>query len=375
MTKAAPARADSPVVVFLGDATIVDPLVHALVDERMGGSSQSLDFETFRFGERPIGEIDAALRQVGMFATKRGVWLRGLVDAKRKTAVSAEDAGDRDEDTGEDDPASGAVEELLALLEKGLPDSSLLVISAAALDARSRLYKWIAKNADLRDRRVAAETGKRGGRTGEGGLKRAIEERLAELGVVRIEAGAVDEIVKRSGSVVGEALQEVDRVVLAQADPTKLAAAAVRATMRDLALGWVFDLTDALEARNLGAAEGLIAKLLADGEPPIRLAAVLASHVAKLVAARAMVDALPKGALRMRGDDFLKGPGSALPPAWQNWQSYFRLKAASNFRADELVRLHGEVRRLDLALKSSPSSPLLLFSRLLQSACIAAPAR
>jgi hypothetical protein len=50
------------------------------------------------------------------------------------------------------------------------------------------------------------------------------------------------------------------------------------------------------------------------------------------------------------------------------------LKAAAEFTADELRRLHGEVRRLDAALKSAPVAPVLLFSRLLQNACIRRPA-
>jgi DNA polymerase III delta subunit len=172
--------------------------------------------------------------------------------------------------------------------------------------------------------------------------------------------------------VIGETLQEVDRVVLAQSEPTRLSGAQVRSTMRDLALGWVFDFTDALEARDLAAAEALIARLLAEGEPPLRLVGLLASHIARLVVVRPFVDQLPRGALRMRGPEFLAGPGASLPEGLRGWPGYYRLRAAANFTLEELRRLHGDVRRLDAALKSSATSPLLLFSRLLQNVCIAA---
>lgn len=371
------ARADSPVVLFLGEATVVDPLVHALVDERMAASSQSLDFETFRYGERPLSGIEAALRQVGMFSTRRCIWLRGFVEAKRKGAsadASAEEGGAAVDDEQDDDGGGSA--ELLALLEGGVPDGTLLVVSSPGLDARGRLSKWFAKHADVRDRRVQVEhTGQRRGKLSEQGLRAAVEQRLADLGVTRIAPGAVDEIVRRSGNVLGETMQEVDRVVLAQPDPAQLTVAGVRSTMRDLALGWVFDFTVALEARNLAGAENLIARLLAEGEAPLRLSALLASHFASLVAARPVVDTLPRDWQRMRGNEFLAGPGASLPDFLRGWPGYFRLKAAANFGFEELRRLHGEVRQLDLALKSSPVDPLLLFSRLLQSACLGAAPR
>jgi len=367
------ARPDSSVVLFLGEATVVDPLVHALVDERMGASSQALDFEVFRFGESPLEGIEGAMRQVGMFSSKRCVWLRSFVEAKKK-APAADDEKEEGSEEDEEEEASSA--QLLALLDGGVPPGVLFVVSSAALDARGKLFKWFSKHADVRDLRVQVEhAGNRRGKLSEQGLRSAIEARLAELGVTRIGPGAVDEIVRRSGNALGETMQEVDRVVLAQADPGQLGAAGVRATMRDLALGWVFDFTAALEGRNLAAAENVIARMLAEGEPPLKLTGLLASQFAALVAARPLVDTLPRDWQRMRGNEFLAGPGASLPDFLRGWPGYFRLKAAANFGHEELIRLHGEVRRLDLALKSSPVDPLMLFSRLLQAACLGGPSR
>jgi DNA polymerase-3 subunit delta len=242
-------------------------------------------------------------------------------------------------------------------------------VSAATLDARARLFKWFAKNADVRDRRVQIDPGRRG-KGGEEGLRSEVEGRLRELGVARIAPGAIDEILRRSGTSLGETLQEVDRIVLALSDPTKLAAADVEQAMRDLSLGWVFDFTSALETKNLAAAETMIARLLDEGEPPLRIVALMGSHVAKLMTARSALGSLPPGWLQMRGTDFLRGPGASLPGELRGWPGYFRLRAAANFSDEELRRLHGEVRLLDLALKSSPASPVLLFSRLLQRVCI-----
>jgi len=356
------------VALFLGESTVVDPLVQAFVDERLQASSRALDFEIFRVGERSIGEVEAALRQVGMFSPGRVIWLRGFSETRRRGAAVSDADGDDDdvevEESAEEDPSA----ELLALVEGGIPSDSLLILSAATLDARSRLFKWLAKNADVVDRRVQIES--RGGKLTEEGLRRAVERRLEELGVTRIGKGAVDEIVRRSGTGLGETLQEIDRLVLSQPDPSALEAGDVRSSMRDLALGWVFDLTRAIERRDLAAAENLIARLLSAGEAPLRLTATLASHFARLAEARPVVDTLPRGWLAMRGPEFLAGPGANLPEPLRGWRGYFSLHAAVEFPLAELRRLHGEVRRLDAAIKSTPIPPLLLFSRLLQDACI-----
>lgn len=352
---------------------MVDPLIHSFVDECMGQASQSLDFEVFRFGERPLAEIEGSLRQVGMFSAERCIWLRAFLEAKKRTAAKTdEDSTDGDASDSDDDDTTDASAVLLALLEHGVPAGVTLVVSAASLDARSRLFKWFAKNGRVEDRRVQLD---KQGKLSEGGLRGAIEQRLAELGVSRIGPGVVEEIVKRSGNVLGETLQEVDRLVLAQSDPSLLAVANVRSGMRDLSLGWVFDFTKALEARDLAAAESLVTLLLAQGEPPLRLVGLIASQVGQMVAARPLVDTLPRGALRMNGPAFFNGPGASLPDAFRGWPGYFRLRAAANFSATELERLHHEVLRLDLALKSSPLQPALLISRMLQSACISAAKR
>ena len=100
MSRAA-AKPSAPVVLFLGDATVVDPLVREFVEACLEGGSASLDFETWRFGDRPLSGLADSLRQVGMFSPKRCVWLRGFEDARRSGA-SPPSAGEASEDEGDD---------------------------------------------------------------------------------------------------------------------------------------------------------------------------------------------------------------------------------------------------------------------------------
>jgi len=361
------AQAALPVTLFVGEPSLVDPLVQSAIDQVLDRSAQSLNLEVFRGGERPLAEALLALRQVGMFASRRCVWIRGWSPPRaRGKAADPETGEERD---GEESGDSGQ-EALLGILEEGLPAETFLFVSATSIDARSRLYKYLAKHAKIEDLRLDTT---REGRIDPAQLATIVEARLRGAGVTRIGAGAIGEIVSRAGTNIGELLQEVDRLTLTIADPACIEVEHVRRGMRDLAQTWVFDFTGAVSERRLADAERMIERLLADGEPPLRLTALLATHIGELMEVRPMLDLLPRGAMQMKADKLLFGPMQSLPESFRrrhpSWRGYFRLKAASNFEMDELLRLHREVVQLDLALKSSRVEPLLLFSRLLQSSC------
>lgn len=368
-------------VLFLGESSLVDPIVEQAIARVLPGAARSLDLEVFRHGERPLDEALAALRQVGMFAAERCVWIRGGAprakprkEAKGEAKDKVQELPDEDDDSDQEEVRSGDFgEDLFVVLEAGLPPATTLLVSAPSLDARGRAYKWFAKNGEIRDLRVEVA---RGGRPDADRTRRIVEERLRAAGVADFDTGAVEEIVRRAGNNFGELLQEIDRLCVGLGDPTRLRVADVRGSMRDLASAWVFDLTDALGARKLGRAESLIEKLLGEGEVPQRLVALLGTHVASLIEACAMVAVLPRGALSMQGNEFLRGPLMELPESFRRryfgWRAYFLIKAAANFSVAELRAVHHEVLVLDLALKGSRSSPLMLFSRFLHRAC---PAR
>ncbi len=362
-------------LLFLGESSLVDPIVEQAIARVLPGEARSLNLEVFRHGERPLDDALAALRQVGMFAVERCVWIRGGAPRQKAKAGSKAEAKGKVEDA-EDDEAevesrSGDFQDdLFALLEAGLPPVTTLLVSAPSLDARGRAYKWFAKNGEIHDLRVEVA---RGGRPDADRTRHIVEERLRGAGICDFERGAIDEIVSRAGNNFGELLQEIDRVCLGLGETTRLGVAEVRSSMRDLASTWVFDLTDALGARRLGKAEGLLERLLGEGEVPQRLVALLGTHVASLIEARAMVALLPRGALSMQGQDFLRGPLSSLPEAFRRrysgWRGYFLIKAAANFSIAELGAIHREILVLDLALKGSRTSPLLLFSSFLHRVC------
>lgn len=355
---------ESGAILFLGESALVDPLVHAFAAKTIPESARSLDFEIVRLGERSLDDLACSLRQVGMFAARRCVWLRGLAVAR---------GGGESEDESPT-PADGDHAALLAILEEGLAPGLTLVVSTSSLDARGRLYKWFAKNGEVRDLRIELD---RRGRLEGDRLHEAIAARLSAAGVRAIDRGAIEEIARRAGPSVGELMQEVDRLALALVDPSRIGVDDVRGSMRDLGHAWVFELTDAIGARRLGDAERIVDRLLAEGESPIRLVALLAGHVASLLEVHPTAKTLADRVWTLRGRDALEAIAGAAPPALKRrypaWRGYFLMRAARAFTDAELRRFHASVVDLDLALKSSRVSPLLLLSRALQGACVVAP--
>lgn len=363
--------AQARALLFLGESSLVDPVVDQAIARVLPGQARSLNLEVFRHGERALEDVIAALRQVGMFAAERCVWIRGGVPrAKPRAAGKAAEPGGDDEGEEEEVRTGDLADDLLRLVEGGLPPATTLLVSAPSLDARSKAYKWFARNGEVRDLRV--EIGKKGRPDAER-LRHLVEERLVAAGVRDIGPGAVEEIIRRSGNNFGELLQEIDRLCTGLSDGARLRVSDVRTAMRDQASTWVFDLSDALGARRLADAERLVERLLAQGEVPLRLVSFVGNHVADLLEARQALSLLPRGAMSMQGEQFIRGPLSDLPESFRRgrngWRLFFLLKAAANFTAADLVAIHREVLGLDLALKGSRTSPLLLFSRFLHRVC------
>lgn len=338
-------------VLLLGEPLLTDPAARKHIDGHLGTAAQDLDLEILRMPEHPLTEAIAALRQVGMFSQGRCVWIRGMVA----------------------EPAS-EVDALLEFLQNGLPAQTMLVASAPRLDKRSRLYKWFAAEALVVDLAPATE---RSGRIAPAEASHLASERIRAGGLPLPPGAVLEAIAKRAGANVGEFLNEVDRLCLVASTGKPLDVAMVRAHMKDQAATWVYDFTDAIGARRAGEAERLLEGLLAQGEPPLRLLALLSSYIADLVEASRFLPALSRqsfasgSAGRFARSDYPSLPAQARK-RWSPYRAFYVLRAAAAFAPGHLETLHGRLARLDVMLKSSRTNPLYLFSGFVQEACLRA---
>ncbi len=335
--------------LFLGDSTVTDPAARELCAALVPSHRRELDLEVLRWPERGLDEAVAAVRQVGMFSAARTVWVRGYGSGP-----------ERDDE----------VRAVLELLEEGLGAGCALVVSAASIDRRSRLFRAFLSRGVVHDMAVATD---RWGRTDTAALAEVVRQRLAANGLARPSAALVEAIVARAGPVVGELLQEIDRFALGLDSGQTPTPALVADRFRDQAEAWVFDLTDAVSRRDLPSAAATLSRLLAADEPPLRLVATLGSHMATLIEARRILDAIGAGSLGARMGDFSRGAYTRLPAGFRKRYSAGRawhlLTAARSFAPAELRELHHGVLALDLALKSAGAAPEALLFAFLGRAC------
>jgi DNA polymerase III delta subunit len=283
-----------------------------MLDKALAGGARDLDLTVLRPGEDPLASAGAALAQVGMFSGGRCLWIRGFDE-------SADDA-----------------HEVLDLLTAGIPAESTLLVTARALDQRSRLFKWFAANGNVEDLRIARD--KRGQMLDEE-VEQFIRKRLEEQGI-RTSTQVVALIRQRAGNEIGSLAQELDKLALAADESGNLTAADVRAHVRDQNEAWVFDLTNAISERSLDRAVTLLERLLAQGEPPIRLVAVLATHIADLIEAARVLPSFPR---TRNAGAFARDYFPKLPVEFRNrfksaFRAFYVLQGAAAFTLDELRR-------------------------------------
>jgi len=334
-------------VLIIGDPVVADARAREILESALAPERRDLDLEILRAGQDPLERVAGALAQVGMFAADRVVWIRGL---------GAEPASE--------------TEGLIELLTVGLPAGALLLATAQRVDQRSRVYKWFLAHARVENLGVALD---KRGRLSEEELERFVGDRIAASGLPKPPASVFALICQRAGSDLGSMAQEVDKLCLACAAKGKIGANDVREHVRDQSEAWVFDLTGAISERQLGRAWALLERLLGQGEPPIRLVALLAGHVADLIEAARALPGIPPAALRNAGafarDYFPKFAPEVRNRFRSGFRAYYVFQGASAYRLDELRSLHSALVDADLTLKSSRIAPEHLLAQIVEQAC------
>jgi DNA polymerase-3 subunit delta len=143
----------------------------------------------------------------------------------------------------------------------------------------------------------------------------------------------------------------------------------VRLVFRDMAESWIFDFTGALATRQLGRALPLLHGLIAQGEPPLRLLAMLAREVRLLLLARECLDGTLRG--KWRADlPFNVFQSRILPQVDAETMDAFgkshpfvlyrRFQDAARIDGRTLRQALRQLAELDLRFKSSRGDPAML---------------
>jgi DNA polymerase-3 subunit delta len=170
-------------------------------------------------------------------------------------------------------------------------------------------------------------------------------EWLARRAGVQIAPAAVSELCERCGGSLGVLASELEKLALHAGVGKRIDVAHVDAVVPATRMHEVYELTNKLAAGDKRGASAMLRRILAEGEPPVRLLAFLASNVR---------GALHVAELREQGlgnEEIGRRLGM---PGWLVGKRQYRA------RARDLVQALWVLRRLDLELKS-PAPPEAAF--------------
>lgn len=265
---------------------------------------------------------------------------------------------------------SAQAQGLEALLERGLPPWSFLLMTTEQVDKRIRLYKRLDDLSAVLYLGLARD---RAGKVSPESLLEFIHERMREAGRTA-EARVREMIVQRSPADLRGLSQELEKLFLYAGDRSALRAQDVESISTDHGQAWVFDLTRAISERNPYAALSHLARLLASGEHPLKLLGALAGEARRLLAARQLLEGELLGRWRpgMSYAQFqqLLDHGAAPQRARNSYGDYMCLLRAERLSMADLLRYMNGIHDADLRLKSSGKNPRTVLELLILGMCL-----
>jgi DNA polymerase-3 subunit delta len=166
--------------------------------------------------------------------------------------------------TGRSATVLEALEQLTETIERGLGDDVVLLISATDVDKRRSFYKTLTKRAEIQvfDKLDAS-------RSGWEEEASALAEAAASRRGLRFAADALDLFVLLTGGDTRQVNSELEKIDLYLGEERNVTADDVRTLVPLSRAGVIFELGNALSARDLARALTLIRRLLDQGESAI----------------------------------------------------------------------------------------------------------
>jgi DNA polymerase III subunit delta len=162
---------------------------------------------------------------------------------------------------------------------------------------------------------------------------------------------AADLLVETVGRDLRRLDAEADKLAAFVGSAEEVSVDDVRETATESASASVFELTDAVGDRDVTKALRILRRLLADGESPLGLHAMLARHVRALIGARAL-------SARGVGPDSM-GPELGMAP----WQARNAARQAARFATAELTSALKGLAAAEEEMKTSPTDAGLVIER------------
>jgi DNA polymerase-3 subunit delta len=259
---------------------------------------------------------------------------------------------------------------LAALLDHGLPEWSFLLLTAIQVDRRTRLYK---RFEEIGATLYLGLERDRSGKMSRDGLLEFVNQQVRQAGKT-LDPQAREMILVRAGDDLRALRQEIEKLLVFVGERSAIQAEDVEAVVADRGEGWIFDLTRALGDRNAITALSQLSRLLAQGEPPLKILGTIAAETRHLLSARQLL-ATDLAKRWQRGMSYQQFQQTVLPKGAplvtrNPYGDYMCFQRAERFSLAEL-RSHMEgLFTADYRLKSSGNQPRLVLERLMLDICL-----
>jgi DNA polymerase-3 subunit delta len=262
---------------------------------------------------------------------------------------------------------------LTAVLDQGLPEWSFLLLTAVQVDRRTRLYK---RFEEIGAALYLSPERDRSGKINPDSLLEFVNQRIRHAGKT-VDPLAQKMILARAGDDLRAVQQEIEKLLLFIGEGSTIRAEDVGAVMGDQGEGWIFDLTRAIGDRNVTMALSQLARLLAQGEPPLKILGTITSETRRLLAARQLM-ATDLARLWKRGMSYPQFQQVVLkqgvPLITRNpYGDYMCFQRAERFSLANLRAHMEQLFAADYRLKSSGNQPRLVLERLILGLCLGPP--
>lgn len=234
--------------------------------------------DTAEMAAQALRTVTSSLLTLPFLSSGKLVWL------KNATFLS-------DSAVGRAEAVVRGLEELCDALSAGLPAGNQFLLSAIAPDKRKSAWKKLSKLCrttlrDLPDAKFA---------TGEGVVADWMLSRASERGM-EFEPGALEALAARIGLDSRQLDNELEKLEIAAGRHTPVSASLVRELVPQTREGGIFDLSEAIQRRDLEQALATLRQLLEQGETPVGiLLAAIAPTLRHLLLAK---DLLTRHSLR-----------------------------------------------------------------------------
>jgi DNA polymerase-3 subunit delta len=258
---------------------------------------------------------------------------------------------------------------LASLLDQGLPEWGFLLLTAVQVDRRTRLFKRLEELGAVLQVDLERD---RNGKISRESLMGIVARRLRQAGKT-LAPQSREMILARAGDDLRGFYQEIEKMLLFVGDRTTIRVEDAELMITDRGEGWIFDLTRALGDRDAAAALAQLARLLAQGEHPLKILGTVAAEARRLLAARQLL-AGDLAKVWRRGMTYAQFQQIAFAQETSlvgrnPYANYMCLQRAERFSLAELRAFMEDLFDADLRLKSSGNSSRIVLEKLFLRIC------